>query len=195
MKRHLLGERIIRQLASLTMVTALLFFMSGVTTARADTDSDEKKLDTEVTTLDKDAGAAEGQKVVIGRLEKEFGVTDTEIQSLRDKKLGFGEITIVFSLAQKLPGGITDANISKIMTLREGPPVMGWGEIAKKLGFKLGPVVSNVKKIAKASHKEIEKAEHEKINKGEDRGEEMKEERNEHSGMGREPMERMRGRE
>ena len=137
-------------------------------------------------TLDKDAGKQEGTEIVTKRLEKEFGVTASQVESLRDKKLGFGEITIAFSLAQKMPGGITDANINKILTMRQSRPVEGWGEIAKKLGVKLGPVLSEVKKVERASHEELEKTgknEHEKNGKDREHREAVKAER--HDGPGR----------
>lgn len=40
---------------------------------------------------------------------------------------------------------------------QQGPPVMGWGEITKKLGFKLGPVISNVEKFRSKAHNDIGK--------------------------------------
>ncbi len=116
---------------------------------------EEKTLDKESAEISKTAGKAQGATVVTARLEKEFKVTADQIQALRDKKLGFGEIAIVFSLAQKLPGGITDANISQVMTLRQGPPAMGWGAIAKKLDLKLGPTVSQVKNVNKDTDREM----------------------------------------
>lgn len=186
MKRRLYGIRMSGKLASLAVAGALMFFMTGAPAVRADTDRDVKKLDTEVLTLDKDAGKQEGTEIVTKRLEKEFGVTASQVESLRDKKLGFGEITIAFSLAQKMPGGITDANINKILTMRQSRPVEGWGEIAKKLGVKLGPVLSEVKKVERASHEELEKAgknEHEKNGKDREHREAVKAER--HDGPGR----------
>ncbi len=116
---------------------------------------EEKTLDKESAEISKTAGKAQGATVVTTRLEKEFNVTADQIQALRDKKLGYGEIAIVFSLAQKLPGGITDANISEIMTLRQGPPTMGWGQVAKKLDLKLGPTISQVKNVNKETHMEM----------------------------------------
>ncbi len=175
MKKPLWDVRLFHS-CSLALAAALLVFMTAIPTAWADTDSDMKKLDIETTALDKDAGEHGGSAIVLERLEKEFGVTSAEIDSLRDKKLGFGEIAIIFSLARKMPGGITDANISTILAMRQGPPKEGWGEVAKKLGFKLGPTVSGVKKFERSSHQAIGKAErgeHESI-KGEERGEGMR---------------------
>ncbi len=137
------------------IVSALVLTLTMLSAAWAVETKEDKNLQKESSEINATADTEKGATVVTQRLEKEFGVTDTQIQSLRDKKLGYGEIAIVFSLAQKLTGGITDENISQIMTLREGPPVMGWGEIAKKLGFKLGPTISQVKSVNKDTVREM----------------------------------------
>ncbi len=140
-----------------TFSMAAIIVLSLVTfgAAWAAQTAEEKNLDKESAEISKTAGKAQGATVVTARLEKEFGVTEAQIQGLRDKKLGYGEIAIVFSLAQKLPGGITDANISQVMALRQGPPTMGWGAVAKKLDLKLGPTVSQVKSVNKETHREM----------------------------------------
>jgi hypothetical protein len=150
------------------IVSALVLTLTMLSAAWAVETKEEKGLQKESSEIDATASTEKGGAVVVQRLEKEFGVTDAQIQALRDQKLGFGEIAIVFSLAQKMTGGITDANISQIMALREGPPVMGWGEIAKKLGFKLGPTISAVMKVNKEAGKDLgreEKGENERTGK------------------------------
>jgi hypothetical protein len=173
---------------SLAVAALLMLFMTAVPAVRADTASDDKKLDAQIAAFDKDAGSPKGEQIVTERLEKEFNATEAQIQSLRNEKLGFGEIAIVLSLASNLPGGLTDANITKITSMREGPPVQGWGEIAKSQGVKLGSVLSKVEKIEKTSHNEImkdEKIEHEKSGMGaggvEEEHERMEREMPEHS--------------
>ncbi len=137
------------------VVSALVLTLSMLSAAWAAETREEKNLQKESTEINTTAGTEKGATVVTQRLEKEFGVTDTQIQALRDQKLGYGEIAIVFSLAQKMDGGITDANIQSIMTLREGPPTMGWGQIANKLGTKLGPTVSQVKSVNRDTEREM----------------------------------------
>jgi len=186
MKRRLYEILANGKFASMVMAGALVIMMTGISAVRADTGRDVKKLDTVASTLDRDAGKHEGPAVVTERLEKEFGVTAGQIEWLRDKKLGFGEVTIAFSLARQMHGGINDANINKILAMRQGRPAEGWGEIARKLGVKLGPVLSEVKKVERASHEEIEKAEknrHEKNDKGREHRETADAER--HEGPGR----------
>ncbi len=135
-------------------ILALSFMLLGSAAWAAET-KEEKALKKDAVEIDKTAGTGKGAAVVTERIEKEFGVTASQVNALRDQKLGYGEISIVYSLTSKMPGGITDANVAQIMTLRQGPPVMGWGEISNKLGFKLGSAVSEVKNIAKDTDKEM----------------------------------------
>lgn len=131
---------------------------------------DETTLEHAATDIDDDAGKRE--KPVVQRIESEFKVTDAQINDLRTKqKLGYGEISIVFAMAEKLPGGITDANVDRIMAMRNGPPKMGWGEISQKLGLgKLGPIISSVERVRKEERQEMKKEEKmemkEKMEKG-----------------------------
>jgi hypothetical protein len=146
----------------LAIAASLIFLLAGAPTTMA-ASRDETKLDRDAAGLDKSAGTPKGETVVIQKIEKEFNVSEATITGLRDQKLGFGEITIVLALAQTLPGGITTDNINSIMKMRTGPPVMGWGAIAKKLGVNLGTIVSGVHKVDTESHRELgmeEKAEH-----------------------------------
>ncbi len=138
------------------IIGVLVLTVAMIGAAWAAETKEEKNLDKEASAITTTAKTGQGEKVVVSRLEKEFGVTDSQIQDLRNQKMGFGEISIVFSLASKMPGGITDANIQQIMQWRQGPPKMGWGEIANnKIGTKLGPTVSQVKNMNAETHREM----------------------------------------
>jgi hypothetical protein len=133
------------------LVTAI-FLLVCATASFAAVSPEEKKLDDEISALNKRASQPAGEKVVVRRLENQFKVKEAEITSLRDKKLGYGEIAIVLAMAQKMPGGITDANVNQILSLRQGTPPKGWGEIAKELKLgKLGTMVSNVERVRRSA--------------------------------------------
>ncbi len=162
----------------------LLTMLSAVWAAES---KEEQNLQKEAAAINTTAANAQGEKVVTQRLEKNFNVTEMQIQGLRDKKQGYGEIAIVLSLCQKMPGGATDANIQKVMTMRQGPPTMGWGEVAKKLGTKLGPAVSQVRNVHRAANREMRseaKGDKEHMEKHQERHEEMHHGSMEHEGMG-----------
>ena len=159
-------------------------------TARAAESKEENALQKEATAIDATAGSEQGEKVVLQRLEKEFKVTETQIQGMR-VKLGYGEIAIALSLSQKMPGGITDANIQQVMTMRQGPPTMGWGEIANKLGTKLGPAVSQVRNVNSETNRETKheaKSEKEQMEKDQKQHEEMHKDSLGHESMGNQDM-------
>jgi hypothetical protein len=126
-------------LGSLFLVMAL-----GVPVwARAN--SDETQLETIRQEIDRGAtSSASSDK--INTLSSQFKVDSSVVEQLRAKNQGWGETTIELAMAQRLIQ--TDATtyptmaeaLNKIETLRSQK--MGWGKIAKDLGFKLGPVVS-----------------------------------------------------
>lgn len=131
----------------------LLVLISGVSlvigTAApilADEDSDAQQAADEI---DIEAKSDSGKAEVINRLKNEFHVQESQINDLRDKEmLGYGEVGIALSLARQMPGGITDANIQKVMDLRQGERKTGWGNVAKELNLNLGEVVSQAKRMS-----------------------------------------------
>jgi hypothetical protein len=155
-----------------------LFLCAAMPVLAQGISADEKKLDKVSFELDKDGVQPEGAKIVTERLQKEFKVDEARVQGLRDQKLGYGEISIVLALAKDMQGGITDANVQKIMVIRQGPPVTGWGNVASQLGVKLGPVTKNVKKISSQARKH-EAKNAEKKEKNEKKEKLEKHERNE----------------
>ena len=152
----------------LQLMFAGLFLCAAAMPAFAEERSrEEKKLETSSGELDKSAAKPEGQQLVADKIKAEFAVDDARVQSLRDLKMGYGEISIALGLAQGLPGGITDENVQKIVALRQGPPVMGWGKIAKELGLKLGSVQSKVHKMSAEVRKQEKAARANKNKKSE----------------------------
>jgi len=150
----------------LFLIFTMLFFVVSVTASGAAEKKDEKRLESKATEINKLGSDEAGGKTVTERLVKEFGVDEARIKSLRDKNLGYGEAAITLSLARNLPGGITDENVDKILSMRQGPPVSGWGKVAKDLGVKLGPVVSGVEKVRSETRRELKKSRrHEKREK------------------------------
>jgi hypothetical protein len=70
------------------------------------------------------------------KLATKFGVDEADIAGLRDQNLGYGEIDHTLTLAERLPGGITDENVAHVLEQRQGGT--GWGQIAHAQGTTLG---------------------------------------------------------
>ena len=135
-----------RILASLIFTSAVAFAASPIVFASTDI---EVTIEQEVIEINEDASTPYGEVAVIGKIEKEFDVDESVITDLRAQKLGYGEISIALSLAERLPGGITAENIDKIISMRQGPPVEGWGNIARDLELSLKPSAVRHEKTTK----------------------------------------------
>jgi hypothetical protein len=90
--------------------------------------------------IDEEASTPEGEQRVIQRLTAKFNVDEARVTGLREKGLGYGEVDHALTLAERLPGGITDENVNQIMAMRQDQH-MGWGKISQELfGTGLGSV-------------------------------------------------------
>src|SRR3989441_9696626 len=97
------------------------------------------------------AGTPEGQRRVTDAIAKDFKVDPSVVTDLRNRKMGFGEITIALALSQEL--------MKQDKTMSQQPALdtilakrtagEGWGKIAHDLHLKLGHVRSKVEKAEK----------------------------------------------
>lgn len=130
-------------------------------------------------------------------LAKQFQVEVKTVEQLRASKQGWGEISIRMALAQELVKTdsktyptMTEA-LQKVGDLRAQGS--GWGAIAKDLGFKLGPIVSEMRHVRNEMRAEMRKADldgADKVSKREVAHERLQIER-EHKGGRMERAERM----
>lgn len=97
------------------------------------------------TAISREGSSASGAAAAIQSIEKTFGVTASQIAALRSSGLGYGEIVIALSLAQNMTGGLTTSNINAVVTMHQGPPEVGWGQVARNMGLDLGKLVSKVR--------------------------------------------------
>lgn len=139
---------------ALCLSLALVFCAASIASAAEGLSKNELKLQRVSSDLDKAAIEKEGRKTVEKRISSEYNVDADRVKGLRDQKMGYGEISIVLALAQRMPDGITDKNVQSILALRQGPPVMGWGRIAKEQGVKLGKMIRSVKRVGSSVRKQ-----------------------------------------
>ncbi len=120
--------------------------------------------------INQTASLPEGPKTLVMTLERNLGTTDAQVAFLRSRKrMMYGEIVIAIALASQLPEGVTDAGVKRVSELRQGPPRLGWDEVARELEVKMGTVVSMVEKVAGESGKSVGKTASEK-GKGKESG-------------------------
>jgi hypothetical protein len=124
-----------------------------------------------------------GQQNHIELLSKQFQLPGSEIEKLRNGGQGWGEITIRLALADKLtktdPTNFPTLSAAqeRIETLRNDGK--GWGSISKELGFKLGPLVSDVRHSLNELRRDLH-PDQLTAGKADDRGDGKREARAEH---------------
>ena len=132
----------------LLFVSVMILALGNGGPVKAQSQTDEARMQTLQQEADKDA-LKRGQNAHAELLAKQFQLPASEVQKLRNSGQGWGEVTIQLALADKLVKTDStnypnlNAALERIGTLRNDG--MGWGNISKELGFKLGPVVSDVR--------------------------------------------------
>jgi hypothetical protein len=117
----------------------------------------EKELTTAGAKIDKASASADSGRVTTKIVDQWKGtqfkfdatsapreLTAQDVQDLRQKKLGYGEISTLLALTAKQPDPATAKPLSEVVAMRRGG--MGMGQVAKGLGYRnLGSVINSVK--------------------------------------------------
>ncbi len=147
------------------LIMAVFVSVCIATMAFAGTE-EENRLEKEGVALDQNARQPLGKHAIVQLLKKEFNVDEALINDLRTRKMGYGEIAVILSLAQQMPGRTADVKVNKILSIRQDAPAAGWGMISNKLGLKLGMVVSQVAGMQREVREDIKKAQYKEYETG-----------------------------
>ena len=156
MKTH--GIRGPALLGMSVVLTGLL--LAGLARAQDIDTKGDKELTTVGQKIDKTGAGADSGRVTTRIVDEWKGtkfqfdntsapreLTAQDVQNLRAKKLGFGEISILLALTAKQTGS-NPKSLNDILAMRQRGE--GWGQLARDLGYKnLGGVLSSVKAMDK----------------------------------------------
>jgi len=155
------------QLCAAAGVVALFVTAANAQSSRPVDSSEQKhaeRLGAEAQELDAKAGHAtpEGQRRITEAIARDFKVDPSVVTDLRNRNMGFGEITIALALSQELMKRDNTLNQQQALdaVLAKRAAGEGWGKIAHDLNLKLGHVRSKVEKAEKqvARVERVEKA-------------------------------------
>lgn len=143
---------------SLVAVASLLVAMTGLATAAAASaaSKDENKLSAEITMINADAKLPQAEQVMKKQLKDSFSVGSDKISSLLGKNMQYGDIAAILAFADKMPGGITDANINQVLNMRQSNA--GWDQVAKKVNVDTASVAGKISSFEESAHKNIKQA-------------------------------------
>ena len=110
-----------------------------------------------ITMLNEDARLAmEASVVVKKRLSERYDLTFGQIDGLLGPNMPYGDLAAVLTFAQKMSGGVKDANVDKVIKLRQNG--LGWGRIAEKLRLDLSGIASSLSRFEEGTHSDIKEA-------------------------------------
>ena len=163
----------VRSALLLALVVLMMALIAGHAAAQAVDTKGDKELTQLTQKIDKGAADRDGGRVTAKIVDEWKGtkfkfdpnsapreLTAQDVQDLRAKKLGYGEISILLALTAKQPNSATAKSVSEIFAMRQSGE--GWGKLARDLGYKnLGSVVKSVK----ATDKDVTKVAMERSDK------------------------------
>jgi len=133
-----------RSTRDILFIFAGLFLSLG--TLGASKISVEARLGRDVAYLNTVGRSADGEKSLTLSMESQFMANPARIREMRRARLGYGDISVALALASHLSGGITRANVDKILALWRSSR-LDWGRIARSLGVRLQRVVLQIESL------------------------------------------------
>ncbi len=152
---------------SFVAAAALLVVMTGMASAASSTSSsssmpsmsssqDTGKLNAAITMLNSYKNIPQGDQLISKQLSDNFKISSDKVSSLLSSNMQYGDVAALLAFADKMPGGVTDANINKIKTMKSSAG--GWDQIAKNLNVKLSDINSKLDSFEDSAHKNIKQA-------------------------------------
>jgi len=155
-----MDRRSLRSLCQLSLAVVLAVGMSTPVVAQ-DFKNDDRALTKDAKDIDTSAKransthaaerlAAQFSNVTVKSSASDTGrpLTTADVQALRDKGLGYGEVAGVLSLYSHQSSGSTFYTLDQVAALKQ--PGRGWGQVAKLMGYKnLGSVRRDMKQSRK----------------------------------------------
>lgn len=139
--------------AAAIFLVSLINIASAAETARS---KDLSKLNAEITMLNADAKLPQADKIISKQLMDNFDVKSDKISSLVGRNMQYGDIAAILAFADKMPGGLTDANINQVLSMRQSRT--GWAQIAKSLNVDISDVTGKLSSIEEDAHTGIKQA-------------------------------------
>ena len=114
---------------------------------------EQKRLDGDGAKL---AAKPDGRQRMTTMLAKQYNVQEKLVSDLRDRKLGYGEISASLAFSQQLmkrDKGSRQQTLERVLAARKAG--QGWAAFAKSSGLKIGDVLDDVRKTDKQLAKAI----------------------------------------
>ena len=107
----------------------------------------ETRLGLDVAYLNRLGRSAQGETSLTLSLERRFRADSAWINEMRRARLGYGDISVALALASDLPGGVTRANVGRIVARWRSSRADRWPNVARSMGLRLKRVVFKIESM------------------------------------------------
>ncbi len=132
---------------SALLAAAALLLAVAIIAAAADRPAvtgDINKLNAEISQINKDAKVPQGERIVAKKIADDFNVSIDRINVLLGGMMQYGDAAAVLAFAEKLPGGISNQNVNKVMDMRSKA---AWDKVAQNLRIDPGSVAGRLSSV------------------------------------------------
>ena len=137
-----------RSVTPMVFMSTVILFLTANPYSNAQDNDGAAAIEQVSLVIDNKARKLGGTKMVAEHLKKQFHVDENTIYTLREKKMGYGDITTLLALAEQMPGGINEDNLNEIVDIRKGKwGDEGWERVAEYLGVEIDPVILRTKAV------------------------------------------------
>ena len=116
---------------------------------------DTGKLNAEISLLNSYKSLPQSDQIITKKLTDSFKVSKDKVDSLLSRTMQVGDVAATLAFADKMSGGVTDANINKVVTAKTKG---GWDQVAKNLNVDIADVASKLSSFEDDAHKSIKQA-------------------------------------
>ncbi len=157
-------KKIAHTMLILAVVAVTIVSLAGLLTAASTpTQKDLARLNAEIAMLNSDASLPQGDRIIAKQMMDTFRVNSDKVSSLvgvtapigSNKQL-YGDAAAMLAFADEMPGGATEANITKVSNMRQN--TQDWGQLAQNLNIDVGKAANKLGVLENYAHKSIKQA-------------------------------------
>jgi len=130
------------------MLVLALFLAFGL--IATDALAQETHLQDTIAAIDDEGISFDGEIAVKDGIKQTFNVDDSTIKALRKQGLGYGVISALLAMSEKMTGGIIDANMEEILSAHGDARDKSFGYLAGHFKIDFDAVIGRVDQTEKA---------------------------------------------
>lgn len=130
------------------LILAILLVNFNPVSYALDTDDEIQSIEEMSQNIDNESRKLGGTKLVADHLKESFHIDDHMIQIVRDQETDYGDMFTVFAMAERMPGGINEDNVTKVIDIHKGRlSQKSWHDVGAVVGVEMNAVTQRAREL------------------------------------------------